>query len=201
MKYLNTIFISLLFIAVTVLFYLHFKTKNNETTKDNALNSKSGSIAYVNIDSLFSKMELYKDTQAQLAKKQQDLESNFAVRYKSFENNVNEVQKRFSDPTAIITQVQKDQIDQQLSKQKSDLENLQNNYMTQMQQESASANKKIIEYIMQYLKDYTMGKNIQYILSYGFGGNILYTDTGLDLTSEILFGLNEKYLKEKSSQK
>jgi Skp family chaperone for outer membrane proteins len=146
-------------------------------------------------------MEMYKDIQTGLAKKQSDLESNFATKYKNFEKNVNDMQKRLADPTEIVTQIQKEQIDQQLTKQRMDLENLQNSYMSQLQQEGITANRMIIEYIMAYLKNYTKGKGIQYILSYGFGGNILYTDSTLDITNEILFGLNEKYLKEKSLKK
>ena len=201
MKNLNSILIALLFIAVAILYYLHFNTTGSKSVDSLSAKGKSTSVVYVNIDSLLTKMEMYKDIQTQLAKKQMDLEANFAVRYKSFEKNISDVQKRFSDPLAIITPIQKEQIDKQLSQQKSDLENLQNNYMTQLQQEGAVANKRIVEYIVDYLNEYTKGKDIQYVLSYGFGGNILYTDKELDLTNEVLSGLNEKYLKEKSSLK
>ena len=201
MKNLNSILIALLFIAVAILYYLHFNTTGPKSVDSVSAKVKSTSVVYVNIDSLLTKMEMYTDIQTQLAKKQMDLESNFAVRYKSFEKNISDVQKRFSDPLAIITPIQKEQIDKQLNQQKLDLENLQNNYMTQLQQEGSLANKRIVEYIVDYLNEYTKGKDIQYVLSYGFGGNILYTDKELDLTNEVLSGLNEKYLKEKSSLK
>lgn len=204
MKHLNTILIALLFLAVGVIYYLHFvslNAKSNKTEIANFGTSKAGTVAYVNMDSLMSKMEMYKDIQADLSKKQQSLESTFALKYKSFENNVNEAQKRLSDPAAVITAIQKEQIDQQLSKQKMDLEKLQNDYMTQLQQESVSANRRIIEYIMEYLKAYTKGKGIQYILSYGFGGNILYSDSELEITTVVLVGLNDQYRKEKTLKK
>ncbi len=202
MKYLNLILIAILFVAVGILYFLHFQHPDAHPMKGIKVeDSASSSVLYVNIDTLMSKMEMYKDIQAGLAKKQKDLESNFALRYKSFENNVNEAQKRLSDPTAIVTQIQRDQIDQQLNKQRQDLENLQSSYMNQLQQEGVNANRMIVEYITEYLNGYVQGKGIQYILSYGFGGNILYTDSNLDLTSDVLYGLNEKYLKEKSMKK
>jgi outer membrane protein len=204
MKHLNTILITILFLAVGVIYYLHFTAIDNKSHRPEMANfgtSKTGSVAYVNIDTLMSKFEMYKDIQAGLSRKQQNMESNFATKYKSFENNVNEAQKRLSDPLAVITSIQKEQIDQQLSKQKMDLEKLQNDYMTQLQQEGVSANRKIIEYIMEYLKEYTKGKGIQYILSYGFGGNILFSDRELEITSEVLIGLNDRYRKEKTLQK
>lgn len=202
MKYINTILFALLFIAVGMIYYLHFKSHENKSSDPSQIRMpEKNNIAYVNIDTLLPQFEMYKDIQAGLAKKQSDLESNFAMKYKSFEKNVNDVQKRLADPTEIITQIQKEQIDQQLTKQRMDLENLQNSYMTQLQQEGIIANRTIIGYIMNYLKDYTKGRGIQYIFSYGFGGNILYTDSTLDITNEILFGLNEKYLKEKSLKK
>lgn len=202
MKYINPILFALLFIAVGIIYFLHFRSPDGKTSDSSQIRlPEQNTIAYVNIDTLLPKFEMYNDIQTGLAKKQSDLESNFAMRYKSFEKNVNDVQKRLSDPTEIVTQIQREQIDQQLTKQRMDLENLQNNYMTQLQQEGVNANRMIIEYIMAYLKDYTKGKGIQYILSYGFGGNLLYTDSNLDITDDILFGLNEKYLKEKSLKK
>jgi len=201
MKYLNTVLFTLLFLLTGILFFLHFSSNRKDRTENEAPVASKEAVLYVNIDTLLSKLEMYKDFQQGLEKKQQDLESNFAARYKSFENNVNDVQKRFSDPTAIITPIQKDQINQQLSKQKMDLDNLHNNYVNQLQQEGLDANRKMIEYIVEYLKEYSAGKGIQYILSYGFGGNILYTDNKLDITQEVVFGLNERYLKEKSLKK
>jgi outer membrane protein len=73
--------------------------------------------------------------------------------------------------------------------------------LNQLQLEGVNANRSVIENIMSYLKDYSKDKNIQFILSYGFGGNLLYYDPSLDITDEILAGLNEKYLKEKSMKK
>jgi outer membrane protein len=204
MKHLNTVLLALLFLAVACIYYLHFSSSNNKSHKPEIANfgtAKTGSVAYVNMDSLMAKMEMSKDIQAGLARKQQNLESNFAVKYKSFQTNVSEAQKRLSDPTAVITSIQKDQIDQQLTKQRTELEKLQNDYMTQLQQEGVTANRRVIEYIMEYLKEYTKGKSIQYILSYSFGGNILFSDKELEITSEVLIGLNDQYRKEKSLQK
>ncbi len=166
MKHLNTILIAVLFFAIGVIYYLHFASlnKSKKTEIANFGTPTAGSVAYLNIDTLMSKMEMYKDIQAGLSRKQQNLESNFATKYKSFENNVNEAQKRLSDPVAVITNIQRQQIDEQLSKQKMDLEKLQSDYMSQLQQEGVSANRKMIEYIMDYLQEYTKGKGIQLAL-------------------------------------
>ena len=202
MKYLNTVLFGLLFVSVAILYFLHFGSSADKPVISPQVKVPEGSpILYVNIDTLLPKMEMYKDIQAGLAKKQLDLESNWSMKYRSFEKNVNDIQKRMNDPMEIITPIQREQIDQQLTKQRVDLENLQNTYLNQMQQEGINANRMIVEYIMDYLRDYSRDKGIQYILSYGFGGNILYTDHSLDLTPEILYGLNEKYLKEKSMKK
>jgi outer membrane protein len=143
MKHLNTILFALLFVAVGVIYFLHF-TSNNKSQKTEIANfgtPATGTVAYLNIDTLMSKMDMYKEVQTGLSRKQQNLESNFATKYKSFENNVNEAQKRLSDPVAVITNIQRQQIDEQLSKQKMDLEKLQSDYMGQLQQEGLSANR------------------------------------------------------------
>jgi len=202
MKYINTILIALLFIAVGILYFLHFKSLDNESASSPIDDlPQSNSIAYVNVDTLLPGMEMYKDIQAGLAKRQSDLESSLAIKYKTFEKNVSDIEKKLNDPTEIITQIQKEQINQQLTKQRTDLENLQSSYMNQLQQETINANMMIFEFIRNYLKDYTKDKGIQYVFSYGLGGNILYSDSTMNLTSDVLYGLNEKYLKEKSMKK
>lgn len=39
---------------------------------------------------------------------------------------------------------------------------------------------------MEYLKEYTADKNIKFIFSYAFGGNLLYMDGNYDITNDIL---------------
>jgi outer membrane protein len=205
MKKLNTILIITLTLAVGVLYFLHFTQGNKSEVKEGTESIENpsamidASIVYINVDTMLVQMEMYKDLQAGLVKKQKELESTFGVKYKAFQNNVADLQTKVNK--GLLTRAEADQMNQQLANDQMQLENLNTSYTQQLQEEGAVSNRKVIDYIMQYLKEYTKDKNIKFVFSYAFGGNLLYTDGKFDITSSILEGVNKQYLAEKASAK
>jgi outer membrane protein len=200
MKKLNTILIIVLSLAVAVLYILHFTQTGKPAVKIEAPGiqypaaSVDAAIAYINLDTLLVQMEMYKDLQAGLAKKQKELESNFGTKYKVFEKNVMDLQTKVNK--GLLTRAEAEQMNQQLAGDQTQLENLNATYTQQLQEEGIVSNRKVIDYIMVYLKDYTKDKNIRFVFSYTFGGNLLYMDGAFDITNDILAGVNQKYLAE-----
>jgi outer membrane protein len=205
MKRLNTILIIVLIIAVGVLYVLHFTQGPKKVAKpetESAVNSTplvDATIAYINIDTMLVQMEMYKDLQAGLARKQKDLEGTFGAKYKAFEKNVTDLQSKVNK--GLLTRAEAEQMNQQLANDQMQLENLNTTYTQQLQEEGLVSQRKVVDYIMVYLKEYTAGKNIKFIFSYAFGGNLLYMDGAYDITNDILAGVNQKYLSEKTSVK
>ncbi len=205
MKKLNTILLIGLILAVSVLYILHFTQDNKPTTKtetaslSNPVAVTDAVIAYINLDTLLIQMEMYKDFQSSLAKKQKELESNFGTKYKTFEKNVTDLQTKVNK--GLLTRAEAEQMNQQLANDQMQLENLNTTYTQQLQEEGIVSNRKVIDYIMEYLKEYTTDKNIKFIFSYTFGGNLLYMDGTFDITNDILTGVNQKYLAEKPAVK
>jgi outer membrane protein len=205
MKNLNTILIAVLILAVGVLYFLHFNqggkpaTTSKEAIVTNPSAAANGLIAYVDLDTLLAQMEMYKDLQENLAKKQKELEGTFGTKYKTFQNNVNDLQNKVN--RGLVTRAEAEQINKQLANDQAQLEELNNTYTQQIQEEGFVSNRKVVDYIMVFLKDYTKDKNIKFVFSYAFGGNLLYTDNAYDITSDVLKGVNEKYLAEKAANK
>jgi len=205
MKNLNTILISILILAVAVLYFLHFTNGKKTTANAEAADTETAVavtdavIAYINIDTMLVQMEMYKDLQSTLEKKQKELEGNFGTKYKAFEKNVSDLQNKVSK--GLVTRAEAEQMNQQLANDQMQLENLNASYTQQLQEEGIVSNRKVIDYIMVYLKEYTADKNIQFIFSYTFGGNLIYMNGAYDITNEILVGINQKYLAEKPAAK
>jgi len=205
MKRLNTILIIVLILAVGVLYVLHFTQGTKKVAKSdtegaaNPAKVVDATIAYINIDTLLVQMEMYKDLQAGLAKKQKELEGTFGSKYKVFEKNVTDLQSKVNK--GLLTRAEAEQMNQQLANDQMQLENLNTTYTQQLQEEGIVSQRKVVDYIMVYLKEYTVGKNIKYVFSYAFGGNLLYMDDAFDITNEILSGVNQKYQAEKLSEK
>jgi outer membrane protein len=205
MKNINTILNIVLFIALGVLYFLHFSSgkQDQESVKNEPAAVKDFStslpIAYVNIDSLLAQMKMYTDLQEELSKKQQSLEANFASKYRVFEQSVSQFQNEVSK--GLLTRSEMQTKDQQLASERTKLESLQSEYLNQMQEEGMVGQRKVINYIMEYLKEYNQEKGLQYIFSFSFGSNLLYAHDNLDITSEVLVGLNNKYNAETAEKK
>jgi outer membrane protein len=205
MKNLNTGLIIVLILAVGVLYFFHFSEGGNSAEKNKVVKSENtaalvdATIAYINIDTMLVQMEMYKDLQSGLSKKQMELESNFGSKYQTFQKNVADLQTKVNK--GLLTRAEAEQMNQQLAGDQQQLESLNNTYTQQLQEEGMVSNRKVIDYIMEYLKEYTSDKNIKFIFSYAFGGNLVYMDTTYDITNDILKGVNEKYLAEKAVKK
>lgn len=204
MKNLNTILNIVIAVALVVLYILHFTSKQKSGTQIEAEERQqdylsSMPIAYLNIDSLLNQMKMYMDIQESLNKKQQNLEANIASKFRTFEQSVNKFQDEVNK--GLLTRSEMQAKDMQLADEKLKLENMHNEYLQQMQEEGLVGHRKVINYIMEYLQEYNKDKNLQYIFSYSFGSNLLYANDDLDITSEVILGLNKKYNSELSSKK
>ncbi len=206
MKQLSLILNVVLIVAVGVLFFLHFngRSENEPTTvaKGQSAESpavKAGNIAYVQIDTLLSNMKMYKDLSETLAKKQQKMETEIGNKSKNFQDQVNDFQNKVQK--GLITSREAQELDQQLSSRRMELENQRNDYVRQLQEENNVSQNKVIDYIMNYLNEYNKDNKYEYILSYSFGGGVLYADNRLDITNQVLAGINERYDKEHAKSK
>ncbi len=207
MKQLSLILNFVLIIAVGVLFYLHFsggmKTSDEPVrARDDSTASpavKAGNIAYVQIDTLLNNMKMYKDISDEVAKKQKKMETEFSNKYKNFQDQVNDFQNKVQK--GLLTSREAQELDQQLSGKRSDLENQRNDYLRELQEENAVSQNKVIDYIQNYLKDFNSDNKYEYILSYSFGGGVLFADNRLDITREVLKGINERYNQEQVKTK
>jgi len=64
---------------------------------------------------------------------------------------------------------------------------------TQAQQEDAKMTSDVVTQINAYLKKYGESKGYKVILAATEYGNLAYADEGLDITNEVLEGLNKEY--------
>lgn len=200
MKNINYIINGILGAAVIVLFILHFSGETAEAptqqspATDTATVKRDGSIAYFKIDSVFANWALYLDVQDKLSVKQQELESDFESRSQSFMKRVEDAQYKMQ--RGLVTRAEAEELQQQLAQEEQNLAGLQNKYAMQLQEEGVVKNRQMIDKLEQFLEEYNKDKGYNYIFSYSFGGNLLYGDDALDITPDVIAGINEAYPPE-----
>ena len=126
------------------------------------------------------------------------METEFATKYKNFQNQVNDFQNKVQK--GLMTTREAQELDQQLSGKRMDFENQRNDYLRQRQEENTVSQNKVINYIMKYLEEYNKDNKYEYILSYSFGGGVLFADDRLDITARCLKVLTSNTVRNRPQQ-
>lgn len=191
MKNASLILNVVLTIAVAVLYYLHFKDHQPEAVSavKTSTEAKGKSIVYVNVDSLLTKYDYFKDTQKVLESKRFQLENDLAAKGRNLQNKVTFFQQR----AATMTQEQGRATEASLQKEQQDILAYRERAAQSLAAEEQTKNKQLYDQIYDYLKKENAQNKYEFVLGYTKGGGILFADQSGDQTSRILAGLNKEY--------
>jgi outer membrane protein len=198
MKKLSIILYSVLFIAVAGLYFLHF-TGNNKNAKNNfsgpANSLPVGGIAYVNIDSIIFKFDMFFDGRNNLLEKSKSAEAELTSKGTQYEKAGRDYQDKVSK--GLVTRATATEMEQSLNQQQQDLVALRDKLQATLMEEEQVMNRQVLEYITKFLDENKSVYNYQYILGKSFGSVVLYSEPSLDITKNVLEALNKKYKAEK----
>ena len=201
MKNLSLILSIVALIACGVLFYLHFKTGKTGTPQ--IITTKSGgdslsgggiSLVYVNIDSLMAKYEHVKKIKSELEQKRKSSEGQFAAKADAFEKEYRQYQEK--GPS--MTQEQAQQTEALLTQKQQTLVQMKEELSQKLSENELKENQIIQKNISEFLHKYNETHNYTFILATGNGGSILLGDENLDITNEVVDGLNKEYKQIKN---
>lgn len=186
-------------IAVAVLYYLHFRDRQPAVAPVSAkpLEVKSRTIVYVNVDSLLTKYDYFKDTQKVLESKRFQLENELATKGRNLQNKVAFFQQRA--PT--MTQEQGRATEASLQKEQQDILAYRERAAQNLAAEEQAKNKQLYDQIYDYLKKINAQNKYEFVLGYTKGGGILFADPSADQTKVILDGLNKEYQPKVAKKK
>jgi outer membrane protein len=197
MKRLSVILFAVLFLAVAFLYFLHFtgnksKKSANEPQK---IETTAQGIAFVNIDTVIYKFDMFYDRREDLMAKQKKAEAELNSKGSQYEKNARDYQDKVTK--GLVTRATAAEMEQALVQQQQELVTLRDNLQSNLMEEEQVMNRQIIDYITTYLDENKSDYSYQYILGKSFGSVVLYGDEGLDITQKVLEGLNIKYKGEK----
>lgn len=225
MKNLSLVLNAILAIAVAVLYYFQFAAPKEEVRKNTvdaaAVDSVSGmlKIAYVNTDSLWDEYKLINDIQSELeterAKAERKVEQRTALLEKQLEQMAMELQTKMADfeskgrtmnealRNMKMQELQSLQQNAQAFSLEADQEiaGLQQQLQNQLLDKELKGTKKVQDNIKAYLKQYNEDYDFTYVLAYSSeAGGILLGNPALDITTDVVAGLNEIYDAEQAAK-
>jgi len=187
-----------LFVAVAVLYVLHFTGGNSVSSNRNSGSKSSGStnglkIAYVKADSVILNYELSQDLHDDFSKKQEAYTSEYGTKRQSFEKEAAAFQEKLQRGGFLTEQRAVQERDRLVGKEQEimKLDQELSNKLADIQQTN---NQKILDNLMDYLKEYNETAHYDYIFN---GANVLIGDEAHNITAEVLEALNEAYKAQK----
>jgi outer membrane protein len=198
MKKLSVVLYVVLFLAVAGLYFLRF-TGNKKSIKSEAKGNVAGTpgqgIAFVNIDSVIFKFDMFFDRRNDLMAKQKSAEAELTSKGTQYQKDVKDYQDKANK--GLITRATAAQIEQSLGQQQQELVSLRDKLQSNLVDEEQVMNRQILEYITKFLEENRSDYNYQYILGKSFGSVVLYGDNTQDITNKVLDAINKKYKAEK----
>jgi len=191
----------ILALAVAVLFYLHFNqksatvdTKTVKGTTDSAAMQRELKIAYVDLDSIQENYNYYKEKMDEFERKKESADRDLNNAFQKIENE----RIAFVQKGNAITQVEAENFQREYTRKMQNLENQKKSLENNIQSEGVKTMEELKKKINEFLTEYNKAKGYSYIFSYSSTINILfYKDTALNITSEVVSGLNDAYNKTK----
>ncbi|MEA3495312.1 MAG: OmpH family outer membrane protein [Bacteroidota bacterium] len=186
----------ILAIAIIVLYILHFTQDNSTATNDKTkkrsivtdTTEQNIRIAYVNTDSILHNYKYYNALEKKLEIKQNNASYQLKQKTKKLEKDYKNLLSKIN--LGLITE---EQAQQQFAKQQQGVEQYRATVRNDLLIEEQKLTEELYDSIVSYIERYNQQTNYNYILGYSKGSGILHADKKYNLTSEVLFGLNEEY--------
>jgi len=195
MKKLSIVLYVVIFLAIGILFVLHFTGNKKSVNSGSVSNVTSQGIAYVNIDSVIINFDMFFDRRDELVSKQKSAEAELTSKGNQYEKGARDYQDKVAK--GLVTRATAAQMEESLLQQQQELVSLRDRLQANLMEEEQVMNRQILEYITSFLEENKDEFNYQYIFGKSFGGIVLYSDSALDITNKVLESINKKYQEEK----
>lgn len=172
---------------------------NKEQSKGAAViatnsDNKTELIVYVNSDSLLNNYEYFKSVKDKFQEKSKKAQSDLTSKGTAFQREVAAYQQN----SANLSADQRATTEERLARKQQELATYNQNAGNALANEEAAENEKLYNKVSEFLKKYAKTKGYKMVLTYSKANpTVLFADESLDITKEVVSGLNDVYKKEK----
>lgn len=201
MKKVNLILNIILILAVAALYVLHFTSKGaHEATPvsgEGQITAAKGDIVYINLDSLVNQYDMYNDLRTELQGKFSAIENDLNKQSRALENDVKSFNEKYQK--GLLTRSQAESMNNDLAMRDQELRNLAQQKQMEISEEESVMYNRVMDAVITYISKYNQEKQYSLILSTTAATNsVINGDPGLNITDEILSGLNQEYIKNRN---
>lgn len=204
MKNLSTILSALALIGVIVLFGLHFSGNKSSkpgkpATSGNVQNMPPGAhIAYIDIDTFEANYNVLKAKKEEFTARKKSMEGELERAANQLQNDV----RAFQQKAQTMSQAEGEAAQKRLLQIQQSLETRKATMEEQFAKDQIDFNETLHKNLDAFLEEYNADKHYDYILSYQRSNpQIMYADKNLEITQDVIKGMNERATQAKSTAK
>ncbi len=184
---------------VGYLYYLHFNeakksvvhSSGSQAINGNGTTTVGAKVAYIDLDSLQNNYTYYKKIKADFERKQSVANDEIGGMQKKYQARAMQLQKKGST----MNQQEQEAAMQEINKMQQDLQSKKQEIDNELYTYNSKMKEDILTRIQNFLKDYNKDGKYSYIFSYE-PGFMFYKDSTLNITPDVVEGLNGLYSSE-----
>lgn len=146
-------------------------------------------IAYVDLDTLEAGYKVFQQKKKEFESREKKIQAELRSKAKSIEASYISLQKQAQ--TGKLTQAEGEKKQKSLMSRQENLEKLQTNLTKKLLKDQEAFNKQLKKKLDETVKEYNKDNRFDYILSYSKEGSIIYVNTSLNITDDIVDMMNE----------
>ncbi len=201
MKGTSLIVSIVLFVAVLVLYILHFtggKTPEFLDAGESSVSERTDGlrIAYIKSDSLILNYDLSEVLHDEFMKQQNAYTQEYGTRRQTFEREAAEFQQKLQRGGFLTEQRAVQERDRLVGREQEILK-LDQDLSTKLAEMQSTNNQQIIDSLLNYLKIFNVGNKYDYIIN---GADVLIGPDSDNITADVLKALNERYQSSQSKK-
>ena len=202
----TSLIISVIALIAAVVFGVISLT-GNKTTADTSATEEAtetvaackGDIVYIDLDRVIMEYDMANDLRSVVETKVQNIQAEVTRRGKKLENDVTAFQEKMNK--GLLTRSVAEAQQQKLMQQEQEFNNYAAQKQQEIQEEQVVMMNQLGDAIKTFLDKYNAEKQYAMILTNSGGAPVITADQTLDITEDVLAGLNEEYIKTKNSNK
>ena len=160
--------------------------------------ASKGDIVYIDLDRILMEYDMANDLRSVVETKIQNIQAEVNRRGKKLENDIVDFQNKIDK--GLMTRSVAEAQSQKLQQQELEFNNYAAQKEQEIQEEQLVMMNQLGDAIQTYLTKYNEEKQFAMILTNSGGAPVITANAALDITDDVLAGLNEEYIKSKNNK-
>ena len=174
--------------------------KNSAKTETEAVEAvaQKGAVVWFNMDTIIQDYDMANDLKSVVETKVQSINNEVNKRGSRLEKDINAFQEKIDK--GLMTRSTAEVQGQKLQQQEADFNNYAAQKQQEIQEEQVVMMNQLGDAIQTFLQKYNEEKQYSMILTNQGGAPVITADPALDITEDVLAGLNAEYIRNKDNK-